>query len=135
VTGTTVSPPVPTVLPAALLGVRERGTVTAETAVVLPALAVLLVLCMWAIGAVGQQLECIDAARTGARAMARGESPASVQAAVRRSAPADSVISVRVVRGLAIVQVRAIARLPGPWKGSGPGLHLGSSAVAEVEGP
>jgi Flp pilus assembly protein TadG len=135
VTGTTVSPPVPTVLPAALLGVRERGAVTAETAVILPALAALLVLCMWAVGAVGQQLECIDAARIGARAMARGESAASVQAAVRRAAPADADVSVRVVGALAVVRVRAVARLPGPWKTSGPGLHLGSSAVAEVEGP
>jgi Flp pilus assembly protein TadG len=123
------------VLPVSLLGVRERGAVTAETAVVLPALAVLLVLCMWAVGAAGQQLECVDAARTGARAMARRESPASVRAAVRHASPAGSSISIRVVGDLATVQVRVVAHLPGPWRGRGPGIQLGSSAVAAMEGP
>lgn len=111
---------------------RECGSATAETAVVLPALAVLLVLCLWAVTAVGQQLRCIDAARVAARAMARGESEALARAAAHEAAPAGATVSVRAVDGLAVVEVRLTAGLPGPW-GGGPGVDIGSRAVAALE--
>jgi hypothetical protein len=110
---------------------RQQGSVTAETAVVLPALAVVLVLCLWSVMVVGQQLRCIDAARTGARALARGEPAGLARAAAVQGAPDGARVSLRVVDGLAVVEVRHSATLPGI---GGPGLQIGSRAVAAVEG-
>lgn len=110
---------------------RERGSATAETAVVLPALLVLVVLCLWAVTVVAQQLRCIDAARTGARALARGEPVALARAAAAEAAPDGARISLRMTDGLGMVEVRFSAGLPGEL---GPGLPIGSRAVAAVEG-
>src|SRR5688500_19315552 len=52
---------------------RDAGMVTAETAVVLPVLLLVLVCAVAAVTVVGAQLRCVDAAREGARAAARGE--------------------------------------------------------------
>ena len=109
---------------------RDRGTVTAETAVVLPALVLVLVLCLWSVTVVGQQLRCIDAARTGARALARGEQPAAAWAAAQRAAPDGAHITLRKADGLAVVEVRFAAGLPGA---GGPGIQIGSRAVATLE--
>src|SRR5215210_1169766 len=109
---------------------REAGTVTAETAVVLPALVVVLVLCLWSVTVVGQQLRCIDAARTGARALARGETSATARAAAQRAAPDGAIVILHSADGLAVVEVRYSAGLPGP---GGPSVQIGSRAVAAVE--
>lgn len=109
---------------------RDRGTVTAETAVVLPALVVVLVLCLWSVTVVGQQLRCVDAARTGARALARGEEPAAARAAAQRAAPDGAHITLGTAEGLAVVEVRFTAGLP---RLGGPGIPIGSRAVAAVE--
>jgi Flp pilus assembly protein TadG len=68
--------------------------VTAETAVVLPVLLVVLAGAVAAITVVGAHLRCVDAAREGARAAARGEDIAVVTAIVERAAPADAVTTV-----------------------------------------
>jgi Flp pilus assembly protein TadG len=65
--------------------------VTAETAVVLPVLLLVLVGAVAAVTVVGAQLRCVDAAREGARAAARGESVAVVTALAERAAPAGAV--------------------------------------------
>src|SRR5688500_20233283 len=57
---------------------RDAGMVTAETAVVLPVLLLVLAGAVAAVTVVGAQLRCVDAAREGARAAARGESVAEV---------------------------------------------------------
>lgn len=109
---------------------RDRGTVTAETAVVLPALVVVLVLCLWSVTVVGQQLRCIDAARTGARALARGETSAVARAVAQQAAPAGATVTLGSADGLAVVEVRFSAGLPGPgW----PSMQIGSRAVAAME--
>ena len=61
--------------------------VTAETAVVLPVLLLLLAGVVAAVVVVGAQMRCVDAAREGARAAARGEEAAVVTGLVRRIAP------------------------------------------------
>ena len=108
----------------------DGGTVTAETAVVLPALVVVLVLCLWSVTVVGQQLRCIDAARTGARALARGESSAMARTAAQQAAPDGAIVTLHSADGLAVVEVRYSAGLPGP---GGPSVQIGSRAVAAVE--
>ncbi len=68
--------------------------VTAETAVVLPVLLLVLAGAVAAVTVVGAQLRCVDAAREGARAAARGESVAVVTAVVDRAAPEGAVTTV-----------------------------------------
>lgn len=112
---------------------RERGTTTAETAVVLPALCLVLLLSLWSVAAVTEQLRCVDAARTAARALARGESAAAATAAARDGAPAGAVVTVVRSSGLVRVEVTVRAGLPGPWSGALPGLRLVGRAVAADE--
>ena len=97
---------------------------------VLPALVVVLVLCLWSVTVVGQQLRCIDAARTGARALARGESSATARAAALRAAPDGAIVTLHLAGGLAVVEVRYSAGMPGP---GGPSVQIGSRAVAVME--
>ena len=61
--------------------------VTAETAVVLPVLLLVLAGAVAAVTVVGAQMRCVDAAREGARAAARGEPTAEVMGLIARIAP------------------------------------------------
>ncbi len=112
----------------------DRGTATAELAVVLPAVVLLAASGVWAVAAAAAQLRCVDAAGTGARALARGEPTAAVSRAVVEVAPAGATVSVnRAGGGLAVVEVRMTVRLPGPWPRDGPGVVVGDRAVASLE--
>ena len=111
----------------------DRGYVTAETAVVLPVLAILVAAALWSIAVAGAQLRCIDAARDAARAAARGEADPAVVTAARISAPADARIEVTHVgsRVTVVVKVRV-----GPAAGvlaSVPAPEAQATAVAESE--
>ncbi|TDK25468.1 pilus assembly protein TadE [Arthrobacter crusticola] len=64
----------------------ERGSVTAELAVALPALVLLLGVILGAATVGVTQLRLEEAARAGAREIARGEAGESVEATVRRLA-------------------------------------------------
>ncbi len=68
--------------------------VTAETAVVLPVLLLALAAVVAAVVVVGAQLRCVDAAREGARAAARGEDVAVVVDIAGRAAPGGAVTTV-----------------------------------------
>ena len=61
--------------------------VTAETAVVLPVLLLVLAGAVAAVVVVGAQLRCVDAAREGARAAARGEPAGTVSSLAGQAAP------------------------------------------------
>ncbi|WP_448614419.1 TadE family type IV pilus minor pilin [Modestobacter sp. URMC 112] len=93
---------------------REAGMVTAETAVVLPVLLVVLAAAVAAVVVVGGQLRCVDAAREGARAAARGEPVAVVTALAGRAAPAGARIEVAFAGETVTVTVTATARPLGP---------------------
>jgi Flp pilus assembly protein TadG len=73
---------------------RDDGMVTAETAVVLPVLLLVLAGAVAAVTVVGGHLRCVDAAREGARAAARGEDVAAVRVIAGRAAPQGAVIDV-----------------------------------------
>lgn len=60
----------------------ERGSVTAEFAVTLPAVVVVLAGCLTGLQVAGSQLRLQDAAALAARSLARGDSPASALALV-----------------------------------------------------
>ena len=68
--------------------------VTAELAVALPAVVAVLAVSLWAFGVAVDQVRCVDAARAGARAAARGEASGSIDALVRREAPSGSSVSI-----------------------------------------
>lgn len=90
--------------------------VTAETAVVLPVLLLVLVCAVAAVTVVGAQLRCVDAAREGARAAARGETEAVVGELAGRVAPPAAVTTVRAagdrVRVTVSVEVAPLGPVP-----------------------
>ena len=92
--------------------------VTAETAVVLPVLLLVLVSAVAAVTVVGAQLRCVDAAREGARAAARGEDVATVTWWAGRIAPDGARTTVAGDAGE--VRVRVTAEItplgPLPWR-------------------
>ena len=100
-------------------GGAGRGAVTAEFAVALPAVLLLLALLLAGSAAGVTQLRLEEAARAGARALARGEDAAAVDAIVRRLAGASAVSAVASDGGWFSVTVSG--RVPGavgsllPW--------------------
>jgi Flp pilus assembly protein TadG len=94
----------------------EAGMVTAETAVVLPVLLLVLLCAVAAVTVVGAQLRCVDAAREGARAAARGETAAVVAELAGAVAPDGAVTTVQpageLVRVTVSVEVSPLGPVP-----------------------
>ncbi len=65
---------------------RERGSVTAEFAVALPAIALVLAACLAAVHVSAVQVRLADAAADAARALGRGESVAVASGIASRNA-------------------------------------------------
>lgn len=107
----------------------ESGYVTAETAVVIPALVLLLGMLLWGVAAAVGHLQCVDGARTGARAAARGEQAPAVRTAVRAVAPDGATVVTGREGRLVRVQVRARTAGPGPLTAE---LHAEAVAFAEA---
>ncbi|MEU9301346.1 TadE family type IV pilus minor pilin [Streptomyces sp. NPDC048269] len=114
--------------PGSIRGLGDRGYVTAEAALVIPALVLFAALLVWALMAAAAQIRCVDAARAGARAAARSE-PAEVAVAAARSA-APSGARVELEREGDLWRVRVAAPAPGP---DGVSVRLGAQAVALAE--
>ncbi|SCD59362.1 hypothetical protein GA0115251_114242 [Streptomyces sp. TverLS-915] len=106
----------------------DEGTVTAESAVVLPLLVAVTLALVWALFAAAAQVRCVDAAGAGARSAARQDPEARTVATARKVAPDGA--RVRVEREGDLVRVTVTAEAPGP---GGLGVRLGSSAVALAE--
>jgi Flp pilus assembly protein TadG len=104
--------------------------VTAETAVVLPVLLLVLAGAVAAMIAVGAQLRCVDAAREGARSAARGDPAAAVTALAAHVAPAGAVIGIGGSADQVQVTVSAQVRPLGPLPIS---VRVSASAAARRE--
>ncbi|MDQ0620325.1 hypothetical protein QFZ33_004349 [Arthrobacter globiformis] len=91
---------------------NSRGAVTAEFAVALPAVLLLLAMLLAGSAAGITQLRLEDAARAGARALARGEDPAAVDGIVRKLAGPSA--SSAVVPGSEWMSVTVSDRAAGP---------------------
>ena len=119
----------------------EEGVITAEFAVALPAVTVVLALCLGAASTGVAQLKVEESARTAARAAARGDSEAQIRSAVSRIDPAQSVqisvspdSAVDAGEGCARqVHVRVSRPAPGVI-GSATGWVLRADAHARIEG-
>ncbi len=101
--------------------VRDAGSATAELAVCLPALVLLLATGLMALTAMRTQIECVDVAREAARAAARGDPvvPGMPGASVTVTADGDVVRATVVMR----------------WSPGGglPGFDITATSVAAME--
>jgi hypothetical protein len=87
---------------------------TAELAVVLPAVLFVLAVALSALGLAIDQVRCVDAARAGARAAARGDTAGAVAAVAARGAPAGASVATAISGQVVTVTVTAPpARLAG----------------------
>jgi Flp pilus assembly protein TadG len=105
--------------------------VTAETAIVLPVLFVVLLAALTGIRAAAAELACQDAARVAARAAARGEPQPVVVDTARRLGPRGATVSVQRTGQFVRVTVQAAVPTLGPLHL--PAFTVGGRAVAEPE--
>ncbi|NWF27111.1 pilus assembly protein [Streptomyces sp. PKU-EA00015] len=106
----------------------DRGSVTAEAAVAVPALVLFAMALVWALMAASAQIQCVDAARAGARAAARSEPRAAALAAARSAAPSGARVTLS--RAGDLWRVRVQADTPGPGALA---LTLSAEAAALAE--
>jgi Flp pilus assembly protein TadG len=105
--------------------------VTAEAALVLPVLVIVLAGAVAVLTVLGAQLRVVDAAREGVRAAARGEPPAEVVAAAEEVAPDGATVVPGAADGERVtVTVRAAVRPLGTGLLA---VTVESSATARVE--
>ena len=117
---------------------RDAGMVTAETAVLMPVLVVVLAAAVFVLACVAGQLKCVDAARSAARLAARGEAVSTVATTAERLAPAGARVVVAPGPGLGDaatveVVVHAQVRPFGRALRVLPGVRVSARAVAAVE--
>lgn len=106
----------------------DAGYVTAEAALVIPVLVVITGMLLWGVMVACAQIQCVDAARAGARAAARQETPGAVDVVARTAAPRGARVA--LTRDGDLVRVRVDAASPGV----GPltlGLRGEATALAE----
>lgn len=84
---------------------------TAELAVAMPGVLLVLALALSAGSAAVDQIRCVDAARVAVRLMARGEAEGVALSAGRALAPKEAVLAVET----AATEVRATVTAPAPW--------------------
>lgn len=105
----------------------ERGSATAELAVGLPALMLLLLFSLGAVDAVIARMQCVDAARDAALAGARG---GDGDGAGRDRAPRGASVSVDRSGERVRAEVSTVVRPLGPHL---PGIAVWGVAVADAE--
>ena len=109
----------------------DGGSVTAETALALPAVALGLALIIGVADVSATQLRCLDAARAAARRAARGDPAGAVAGVARTVGPRGAVVAIGRSSSTVRVSVTAAVRLPLPGR---PEVSVRSTAVADVEG-
>lgn len=107
---------------------------TAELAVVLPVLVLVVALAVTAIRAGIDQIRLVDAARLAARSLARGDPPGQAVALAGRGAPEGARVSVEFTGAPAGVTVVVESRAGG-LGGLLPSWQLSARAWTPVERP
>jgi hypothetical protein len=113
---------------------HDDGYVTAESAVVLPVVALFALGMLWMIGLGVTQVRLVDAARDAARSLARGDAAAVARAYGARSAPAGSSVRLAEVGDSVTVTVRDQVKAPGWLLLPLPSVTLQATATAPSEG-
>jgi Flp pilus assembly protein TadG len=111
----------------------EGGAVTAEAALVLPALAAVTVAMAWLVSLGVAHVKVVDAARESARAAARGESDLTAAATGRQVAGPGARVVLSRSGDRVVATVSAPVRGPGGLFGFLPPLVLHAEAVAARE--
>ncbi len=110
--------------------------VTAELAVLVPFALAFVLLLVWLVSLGVAQVRLVDAAREGARAVARGTPVEEADALVRRLAPPGAEVTVRRGDdGTVEVEVTSRSRPLAPFAGTVGSAGLGATAVAALEDP
>lgn len=107
---TRARPPNRARVPSRLAEHGEQGMATAELAVVLPAIVLVVAMSMGGLGLASDQIRCVDAARAGARAASRGDSDGAVILVAGRAAPSGALVS--LTRSGDLVRVSVVSRPP-----------------------
>lgn len=107
---------------------RDAGMVTAELAVAIPVVVLVLAFCAAGLSAGIDQIRCVDAARAAARSAARGDAAAESYRLALRAAPPGA--GVEIHRDGSEVRVVVTARAGGLG-----GLVAGWQMHAEAVGP
>ncbi|WP_214327323.1 TadE family type IV pilus minor pilin [Nonomuraea sediminis] len=102
-----------------------------ETAAVLPALVVVLAAALWVIQVVGIRLECVDAARTAARAAARGEDLDQVRAAAQAATRPNAQIS--ITRDPEHTKIEIKIEVYPAWGPTLPAIQVSATATTDTE--
>jgi hypothetical protein len=110
----------------------DRGAVTAELAITLPVLLSLLLLGIWSIGMVVLNIQCIDAARDVARAVARGEPPDEAKAIGHRTIPTGEITITREGSDIHVTVTAAPSHKPPLLSALAPS-HLTAHATLQSE--
>lgn len=106
---------------------------TAELAVAIPILVFVLALALAAVRVGREGVQCDQAARTAARQVARGDDPASAQAAVAALLPPGATLAIARAGGSVTVSVTSAGRR---WAGVPlPGCSSGLTVQAEQAWP
>ncbi len=105
----------------------QRGAVTTETALALPFLLTLVLAGIWCIGLITTHLQCIDASRDIARALARGDTPADLQSLIHQLTPPTATVTYQTTPTIQVT-VKATPRpflpfLPTPTQSAQATLH------------
>ncbi|GAA2257780.1 hypothetical protein GCM10010402_11470 [Actinomadura luteofluorescens] len=104
---------------------------TAEIAVALPSLVLITAIALWGVRAASVQVACTDAARSGARAAARGESLTAVRELVERGVPKGAAVQVH--RDGAVVRVDVAAPVAPAAAIGLPAITVHAHTAAETE--
>ncbi len=112
---------------------HDRGTVTAESAVVLPLVAAFAIVLVWMVTIGLAKVQTVDAARDAARALARGDDQGAAFAAAQLSAPAGAQVSVTRSGSTVSVTVASDAVAPSWLLVALPTREISSTATVQVE--
>lgn len=112
---------------------EDRGSASAETAIVLPVVLVLVMLLAVVGTGIGVQVRLESAARAAARELARGEDEAGAVAAAQRVGGPGTRVSIREDGAWVEVRVERVLRPAARGPLSGMALTLSGSAQARRE--
>jgi len=113
-------------------GGADRGSVTAELALALPVVVLLLTVLVGVGRVVTAQIQCVDGARAAARLAARGESSGRVRAAATTAGPAGAEVHLARDPAGSTVTVVVRTRLALPLSG-GLRVSVEGKASADLE--
>ena len=108
---------------------------TAELALALPTLMLIVAVGIWMQSAVALQARCQDAARAGARAAARGDPDAAIRSAISAALPAGASVGISRAGRQVTVTVRASVPVPGALSALVSAPSVSGSAAAQDEDP